>query len=85
MFIPKTFNSKHLDLINKADGIMRAYQEQGYDLSLRQLYYQFVSHYDFANTEANYKLLGNVVSDARLAGRLDWDLLVDRVTITVLR
>lgn len=84
-FITKRFSQKHQALIDTADNIMRRYQSQGYDLSLRQLYYQFVAHHGFANTEQNYKLLGGVISDARLAGALDWDSLVDRgrTTITV--
>lgn len=82
-FIPKNFNPKHQALIDTADRIMRNYQAQGYDLSLRQLYYQFVAHHGFANTEQNYKLLGGVISDARLAGALDWDSLVDRGRTTV--
>ena len=77
-FIPKTFNAKHQGLIDIADSIMRQYGAQGYDLSLRQLYYQFVAHHGFRNTVQNYKLLGGVISDARLAGELDWDSLVDR-------
>lgn len=78
IFIHKAFNPKHRALITTADRIMRNYQAQGYDLSLRQLYYQFVAHHDLPNTEQNYKMLGTVISDARLAGALDWDSLVDR-------
>lgn len=77
-FIDKRFNPKHSALVTTADAIMRRYASQGYDLSLRQLYYQFVAHHALPNTEQNYKLLGKVISDARLAGRLDWDCLVDR-------
>jgi hypothetical protein len=62
---------------------MRSYAAQGYDLSLRQLYYQFVAHHGLDNTEQNYKMLGVVVSDARLAGLLDWDSLVDRGRSTI--
>lgn len=82
-FIPKKFNERHELLIGTADRIMRRYASQGYDLSLRQLYYQFVAHHGFGNTEQNYKLLGGVISDARLAGLLDWDSLVDRGRSTV--
>ena len=82
-FIPKTFNAKHAALITTADRIMRNYAAQGYDLSLRQLYYQFVAHHALPNTEQNYKLLGGVISDARLAGLLDWDSLVDRGRNTI--
>lgn len=77
-FIPKVFNPKHQELIDTAASIITAYQSQGYDLSLRQLYYQFVAHHGLPNTEQNYKMLGGVISDARLAGELDWDALVDR-------
>lgn len=82
-FIPKAFNAKHQALISTADQIMRSYAAQGYDLSLRQLYYQFVAHHGLPNTEQNYKLLGGVISDARLAGLLDWDSLVDRGRSTI--
>lgn len=83
MFISKAFNSRHRDLIATADAIMRQYARQGYDLSLRQLYYQFVAHHDLPNTVQNYKLLGGVISDARLAGELDWVYLVDRGRDTI--
>lgn len=77
-FIRKVFNAKHEALIRTAESIMTRYSAAGYDLSLRQLYYQFVAHHGLANTEQNYKLLGNVISDARDAGRLDWETMVDR-------
>lgn len=92
-FIPKKFNPKHRAIIDRADEIMTRYSGQGYDLSLRQLYYQFIAHFadllpgngpgGSPNTEQNYKMLGGVISDARLAGLLDWDTLVDRGRETV--
>lgn len=30
------------------------------------------------NADPNYDMLGNVLSDARLAGRIDWDMIEDR-------
>ena len=39
----KTFSQDKLDLISKANQIVREYQRQGFNLTLRQLYYQFVS------------------------------------------
>lgn len=57
---------------------MANYASMGYDLSLRQLYYQHVAHHALPNTEASYDMLGKVISDARLAGRLPWEMLVDR-------
>ena len=82
-FIPKAFSAKHERLIDIADAVMTQYSRQGYDLSLRQLYYQFVAHHGLPNTEQNYKMLGGVISDARLAGQLDWEVLVDRGRETV--
>ena len=77
-FIRKNFNSDALEMIDKARRIMSAYQAQGYDLSLRQLYYQLVSQNEIPNSERSYKNLGVLVSDARMAGLLDWDMIKDR-------
>jgi hypothetical protein len=77
-FVSKKFTPEHLDIIAKADQILTDYEAQGYDLSLRQLYYQFVSRNWLPNTERSYKNLGNIISDARLAGLLDWDMIKDR-------
>lgn len=65
-------------LICKANEIISEYQGQGYDLTLRQLYYQFVSRALIANTSKEYKQLGAVVSNARVAGLIDWYAITDR-------
>lgn len=65
-------------LVLKADEICRDYAGQGYSLTLRQLYYQFVSRDLIANNQQSYKRLGDVVDKARLAGLLDWAYIVDR-------
>jgi hypothetical protein len=54
------------------------YQQQGYDLTLRQLYYQFVARDLIPNNQKSYKRLGTIVDKARLSGLLDWDYIVDR-------
>lgn len=58
--------------------IVRDYQAQGYTLTLRQLYYQFVARDLVPNTERSYKNLGALISRARLAGLLDWEAIEDR-------
>ena len=73
-----TFHGSSRELIVHADEIMTEYAADGYDLTLRQLYYQFVARNLLPNTEKNYKRLGEIVSQARLAGLLDWDVMVDR-------
>lgn len=77
-FIEKDFGTVALDMIATINGILSDYAEQGYDLSLRQLYYQLVSRNLVPNTEKSYKNVGSLVSDARLAGMIDWDMIKDR-------
>jgi hypothetical protein len=77
-YIDKTFTSKSLGIIERANEICADYRRQGYDLTLRQLYYQFVSRGLVANKDTEYKRLGNIVNDARLTGLLDWSYIVDR-------
>jgi hypothetical protein len=77
-YTPKTFNADKLDLIAKANVILNQYASDGYDLTLRQLYYQFVSKNYIPNSVKEYVKLGDLISDARLAGLVDWFMIVDR-------
>jgi hypothetical protein len=74
----KNFQANTLAIINDAISIISDYQGQGFNLTLRQLYYQFVARSLLANTERNYKKLGNIISDARRAGLIDWNAIEDR-------
>lgn len=77
-YIDKTFRPEALLTIQRANQVCASYQAQGFDLTLRQLYYQFVSRGWIDNKQSEYKRLGGIINDARLAGRLDWDYIVDR-------
>jgi hypothetical protein len=66
-------------LIARCNGIIDDYMSQGYRLTLRQLYYQLVSANVIPNKERAYKNLGSLVSNARLAGEMDWEAIEDRV------
>lgn len=77
-YVNKNFHRASLDIINKANAICNEYMAQGYSLTLRQLYYQFVARGFIPNTMKDYKNLGNIINDARLAGLLDWDAIEDR-------
>ena len=72
------FRPNTLGMIAKANEIIAEYAAQGFDLTLRQLYYQFVSRDLIPNTQKDYKNLGSIVNDARLAGLIDWETIVDR-------
>jgi hypothetical protein len=77
-YVPRKFQPDALDMISKANVIVEQYAAQGYDLTLRQLYYQFVSRGYIANRMSEYKRLGSVINDARLAGLIDWNRIEDR-------
>lgn len=77
-YIPKKFNDEHKSLIKTANEIITDYHEQGYDLTLRQVYYQMVARDIIPNNMKSYKRLGGVIDDARLAGLIDWTAIVDR-------
>ena len=83
-FETKNFQAKSLELIEIANGILNEYADLGFTLSLRQLYYQLVARGHIENSIKSYKRVGTVVSDARLAGLMDWDMIEDRGRETVL-
>lgn len=84
----KDFSSDKLDIIANANAIIREYEKQGFSLTLRQLYYQFVARdllpaswadkNGVLNRPESYSKLGDLISDARLAGLVDWYAIVDR-------
>lgn len=74
----RRFAASSLVLIENANEIIEEYQAAGYLLTLRQLYYQFVSRDLIANRQQEYKRLGSVINDARMAGLIDWAAIEDR-------
>lgn len=66
------------NLIDKSNEILDDYNKQGYILTLRQLYYQLVSRDIIANKVKSYTMLGNIISNGRLAGLIDWEMIEDR-------
>lgn len=72
------FRKPTLELIEKCDSILNDYAAQDFKMTLRQLYYQLVARDLIPNNQKEYDRLGKIVSDARRAGLLDWDMVVDR-------
>ncbi len=81
-FVTKRFSSKSQDQINLVNGILLEYGKMGFTLTLRQLYYQMVSRDYIPNNIQSYKRFGVLVSDARLAGLVDWAMIEDRGRVT---
>ena len=77
-FRPKKFSTEVRAILEQANAIIAEYEAQELRMTLRQLYYQFVSRDIIPNTEKSYKRLGTIISDGRLAGEIDWDAIEDR-------
>lgn len=78
-FKTKAFQEKALSTIKICNEIINEYIEDGLRLTLRQLYYQLVTKNEITNEEKSYKNLSSLISDARLAGLVDWNAIEDRV------
>ena len=78
------FQEKSLAMIETINGILDDYEAQGYTLSLRQLYYQLVARDLIENSIRSYKRIGEIVSKARLAGLIDWNMIEDRARETII-
>jgi hypothetical protein len=72
------FKPPTLAVIKQANAIINEYEALGFTLTLRQLFYAFVSRNLIVNDQAEYKRLGNIVRDARRAGYIDWTAIEDR-------
>jgi hypothetical protein len=74
----RNFQRKSLELIAKANEVIAEFQGMNYDLTLRQLYYQLVASDVIPNKQTEYDNLGRLISNARRAGLIDWNAIVDR-------
>jgi len=83
LFINRKFSPASSSLINIINSILNEYKIQDFRLSLRQLYYQLVARDYIPNTQRSYKNTGTLVSNARQAGLIDWDMIEDRGRSTV--
>jgi hypothetical protein len=72
------FNTSTRALIAVMNEIVEDYTEQGFRLTVRQLYYQLVARDIVPNTERSYQRVTSIVNDARVGGAMDWDAIEDR-------
>jgi hypothetical protein len=78
-FIPRRFNAGSRKVIDQANAIIAEYQEQGFRLTLRQLFYQFVIRGLLPNSRVGYRQVCNVMAAGRDGGEIDWDAIEDRL------
>jgi len=78
---PKKFQKKTLEIIHEADRIVTEYEAQGYRITVRQLWYQFIARQPlseyFDNTPKNNKKFREHIKHARLCGLIDWHQITD--------
>jgi len=79
--LSKNFRKDTLLLLEKIVTMVDDYEKKGYRMTLRQLFYQLVSHDILPNDQKKYKKLSTIIKDARMAGLIDWDVIEDRIRI----
>ena len=74
-------NKEQLKIINS---IIEEYAEEGYKLTLRQLYYQLVSRDIIPNAVKEYAKISTLLVKGRMAGVVDWEAIEDRIRVPFL-
>lgn len=75
---PKNWTKKRQKLFNHIEVVVDEFEQQGYRMTLRQLYYQLVSRVILGNTQLQYKMLSSLLNIARYYGFIDWNFIEDR-------
>jgi hypothetical protein len=78
VFIPYKPHAATLTVVEQANTIIDEYLAQDFNLTLRQLFYQFVARALLENTFKQYKRLGTIIRNARDGGLVDWNAIEDR-------
>ena|SRR6516165_1957825 len=73
IFSKRRFTAASLTLIEQANDIIAEYQAQGFTLTNRQLFYQFVARGFLDNALQNYARVNTAMRNGRDAGLVDWD------------
>lgn len=82
-FVSMRLKPESIEKIQTINAILSEYQAAGYDLTIRQLYYQLVARGYIENTQKSYKRTADLVNNARLAGLIDWEMITDRGRETI--
>ncbi len=77
-------SKKNIEQLGLINSIIEEYAEEGYILTLRQLYYQLVSRDIVPNRVQEYAKLSTLLVKGRMAGSVDWEAIEDRIRIPFL-
>lgn len=75
---PHRFTKPALAMVGVINDIIEEYRDQGYVLTVRQLYYQMVARDFIPNNMHAYKSVIHLVAKGRMSGLIDWDMIEDR-------
>jgi len=78
IYVDMNLKGETLDLINVINEIGARYRRQHLTMTVRQVYYQLVAKNVIANTLKSYKRLVKIITDGRISGYIDWDMIEDR-------
>jgi hypothetical protein len=67
-----------LNLVQRCAEIIQEYMDQGYTLTVRQLYYRLVSKDMIPNSVQSYNRIVSMLTKARMAGLISWESIEDR-------
>ena len=76
---PRNMRPATRELLGQILEVVERHENQGYKLTLRQLYYQLVAGGIVPNEQRQYAKLSKLLTDARMCGMVDWDMIEDRV------
>lgn len=74
--VKKVWEADQQELISRILKIVKEYQQQGITQTLRGYYYDLVGF--IPNAIEIYKRIGNLISDLRYSGHIDWSAMEDR-------
>jgi len=77
-YLSKNLGQETRHRIDQATKIIDEYQSQGFTLTVRQIYYQFITRNWIANKKRSYKLIANALEKGRMNGLIDWRAIEDR-------
>lgn len=69
------------DLLDTIQKITEYYLDDGYIMTLRQLFYQLVTKDIIPNKQAEYNKLSRLLKIGRMAGLIDWEIIEDRLRV----
>jgi len=70
--------AKTLEIIDLCDQLLQGYERAGYVMSVRQVFYQFVSKGWMPNNEKTYNSVQSALNVGRMQGLISWTALEDR-------